>query len=302
MNGADGKALPYLDGAVMRYIPDPTVALVDMRAGSTQLLEWVAFKDVATIKGDSGLAMDELPWAGQIYFMVAYNTETTPFKDVKVRQAANYAIDRVSMHKALGFGVGQPYDYPYWTPGTLGYDESILKYTYNPDKAKALMKEAGYPDGISIELKVIAREPENTIGEFVQQMWTAVGIKTKLVSQERLSWIDAVRAKNFQSCFWRGALWALVDPELSRTLVASGAPTNWSQFSDKEVDKLLDEGLATMDPKKRTEIYNKLWVMLQERAYAGTGFLAPVVNAYRKDLKGLTYNFQVPILSKVWLG
>ena len=152
-----------------------------------------------------------------------------------------------------------------------------------------MLKEAGYPDGVNIELKVIAREPENTIGEFVQQMWSAVGIKTKLVSQERLSWIDAVRAKNFQACFWRGALWAMVDPELARTLVVPGGPTNWSQFSDKDVDKLLDEGLATLDPKKRADIYHQLWQMLQERAYAGAGFLAPVVNAYRKEVKGLTY-------------
>ncbi len=302
LKGDDGKPLPYLDGLVIRYIPDASVALVDMRAGSTQFVEWVDFKEVDAIKRDPNLTAEELPWAGQIYFMVGYNCESSPFKDVRVRQAANYAIDRVAMHKALGFGVGQPYDYPYWTPGTLGYDENILKYTYNPDKVKSLLKEAGYPDGISIELKVIAREPENTIGEFVQQMWSAVGIKTKLVSQERLSWIDAVRAKNFQACFWRNNLPTLVDPELSRTLVASGAPTNWSQFKDPDVDKLLDQGLATLDPKKRAEIYHQLWTILQERAYAGSGFLAPIVNAYRKEMKGLTYNFYAPNMTKVWIG
>jgi peptide/nickel transport system substrate-binding protein len=300
--GLDGKTLPYLDGLVLRYIPDPSVSTIDMRAGSIQFLEWVAFKDVETIRQDSNLAMTELPWAGQIYFMVAYNTETPPFNDVRVRQAANYAIDRVTMHKLLGFGVGQPYDYPYWTPGTLGHDDNIRKYTYNPAKAKELLKEAGYPDGVTIELKVIAREPENTIGEYVQQMWSEGGIKTRLVSQERLSWIDAVRAKNFQSCFWRGALWAQVDPELARTLITTGGPTNWSQFSDKDVDRLLDEGLATLDPKKRADIYRQMWEILQERAYAGTGFLAPVVNAYRKDIQGLTFNFMVPNMTRVWLG
>jgi len=53
---------------------------------------------------------------------------------VRIRQAANYGIDRVAMHKALGFGVGAPYYYPYWIPGTLGYDETIMKYEYNPAK------------------------------------------------------------------------------------------------------------------------------------------------------------------------
>ena len=73
--GADGKPLPYLDGLVFRYIPDPTVALVDMRAGSLHVLEWILTKDIATIRGDSNLAIWEMPWAGQIYFFGGYNID-----------------------------------------------------------------------------------------------------------------------------------------------------------------------------------------------------------------------------------
>ena len=69
---------------------------------------------------------------------------------------------------ALGFGVGVPHYYPFWLPRTLGYDEGITKNEYNPAKVKELLAAAGHPNGISIELKVIAREPENTIGEFAQ--------------------------------------------------------------------------------------------------------------------------------------
>jgi ABC-type transport system substrate-binding protein len=300
-NGADGKPLPYLDEVIMRYIPDPSVSLVDMRAGALHLLEWALPKDAAIIRGDPNLALEELPWGGQIYFKVGYNTKATPFNDVRVRQAANYGIDRVAMHKALGFDVGAPYYYPYWIPGTLGYDETIMKYEYNPAKVKELLTAAGYPDGVSVELKVIAREPENTIGEFVQQMWTAVGLKTKLVSMERLSWIDAVRANRFQACFWRGALWAFVDPESARTLVGCGAPTNWANWCDPEVDKLLNEGLVTLDPRKRQAIYRNMWQIIQERAYAGTGFLAPMLNAHRRNVQGLTYNFTTPTLGAVWM-
>lgn len=301
-NGADGKPLPYLDQVVMRYIPDPSVSLIDMRAGTIQLLEWALPKDAATIRANPDLVLEELPWGGQVYFKVGYNTKVPPFNDVRVRQAANYAIDRAGMHKTLGFGVGAPHHYPYWIPGTLGYDESILKYEYNPAKTKELLAAAGYPGGVSIELKVIAREPENTIGEFVQQMWSAAGIQTKLVSQERLSWIEAVRADKFQACFWRGALWALVDPESARTLIACGARTNWANWCDPDVDRLLGEGLATLDPRKRHEVYRRMWQLIQERAYAGTGFLAPVLNAHRKNVHGLGYSFVTPSLATAWIG
>jgi ABC-type transport system substrate-binding protein len=118
--GADGRPLPYLDEIIMHYIPDPSVSLVDMRAGAVQFLQGALPKDVAIVRGDPNLAVEELPWAGQVYFKVGYNTRATPFNDVRIRQAANYGIDRVTMHKALGFGVGAPHYDPYWIPGTLG--------------------------------------------------------------------------------------------------------------------------------------------------------------------------------------
>ncbi|HWU36010.1 MAG TPA: ABC transporter substrate-binding protein [Candidatus Acidoferrum sp.] len=242
-SGLDGKPLPYLDGTVWRYIPDPTVSLVDMRAGSLHVLEWVPTKDVANIKTDPSFATYDMPWAGQVYFQVGFNTGVPPFNNVLVRRAAVHGIDREGMAKALGFGIGVPHYYPKFMSGALGYDEGLPKNEYDPAKVKSLLKEAGLADEVSIELKVIAREPENTIGEFVQQMWTNVGLKTKLVSMERLSWIDAVRAKNFQACFWRGTPGgAVVDPDIQRARIMCGGENNWSQFCDPEIDRLMDEG------------------------------------------------------------
>ena len=77
--------------------------------------------------------MVELPWAGQIYFMVGLQHRDLPVQGLCGAPGGQlYGIDRVSMHKALGFGVGQPYDYPYSTPGTMGHDETILKYDLQP--------------------------------------------------------------------------------------------------------------------------------------------------------------------------
>ena len=81
-----------------------------------------------------------MPWAGQIYFYGGYNSKAKPFDDVRVRQAANYAVDREGMAKALGFGVGEPYYWPQWGPGILGYDENHPKYPYDPAKAKKLLQ------------------------------------------------------------------------------------------------------------------------------------------------------------------
>jgi len=301
--GADGKPLPYLDGFVHRYVPDPSVALVDMRAGTVHLLERVPAKDAATAKADPNLVTYELPWVGDVYFYGGFNIKRPPFNDVRVRQAALYGIDREGMSKAIGFGFGVPYYYGEWARGTLGYDESIVKHEFNPAKVSELLKAAGYPNGISIELKVIAREPENTIGEFVQQMWTAVGIKTKLVAMERLSWIDSVRAMNFDTCFWRGSFsFTAGDPDTETARIACGAPSNWAQWCDPEVDRLMKQGAAVTDLKKRHEAYREALRIMQERAYLYSGITVPWVNVARKEVQGLTYNFSQAAVKTAWLA
>jgi peptide/nickel transport system substrate-binding protein len=300
-NGADGKPLPYLDEFVGRFVPDPSVSLVDLQTGSIQVLEWIATKDVATIKGNQNLSIFDMPWAGQVYFMVSFNTEAPPFDDVRVRQAALHAIDREGMSKALGFGVGIPYYYPDWAVGSPGYDDSIPKNEFNPDKTRQLLAEAG-KTGLEIELKVIAREPENTIGEFAQNMWTKAGIKTKLVTLERLAWIDEVRAKKFQSCFWRGTLLTSVDPELLATRIKCGGTANWGQWCDKDIDRLMEQGAAQADPKQRHETYKQILTMIQTKAYLGTGIAMPLQTAYRKEVQGMSMNYQVPNLDRLWLN
>src|SRR3712207_9484515 len=85
--------------------------------------------------------------------------------------------------------------FPYTTLfRSLGYDDTIPKNEYNPAKVKELLAAAGHPNGIDIELKVIAREPENTIGEFAQQMWSAAGIRTRLVRDRKSTRLNSSHA------------------------------------------------------------------------------------------------------------
>jgi peptide/nickel transport system substrate-binding protein len=301
-NGADGKPLPYLDEFVARFVPDPTVSLVDLQAGTLHLLDQVPAKDVPTIRADPNLVLHELPWSGQIYFTVSFNTEAPPFDDVRVRRAAVQAIDREGMARALGFGVGAPHHYPLWAPGSLGWDEGIATNAYQPARVKELLTEAGHPNGVDVELKVIAREPENTIGEFAQQMWSSVGIKTKLVTLERLAWIDEVRAKKFQACFWRGGFTTSVDPDLAASSIKCGGPANWGQWCDKDIDRLMEQGAAIPDPKQRHEMYRQVLQLIQERAYLGTGIVMPLLTASRKDVQGLTFNFWPASVQYAWLS
>ena len=110
------------------------------------------------------------------------------------------------MAKAMGFGLGVPFYYPFFAPASMGYDESIMKYQYNPAKVKELLTKAGYPNGIDVELRVIDREPENTIAQFAQQMFEANGIRAKLARAERTVHIGIITDGKFQFSFARDAL------------------------------------------------------------------------------------------------
>ncbi|MCL4370242.1 MAG: ABC transporter substrate-binding protein [Chloroflexi bacterium] len=300
-NGADGKPLPYIDSFVSRYVPDLTVAMADLQSGQLMAAEDMPANQLKVVESNNQLQLVEWPWAGSTYFQMGFNATKAPFDNLKVRQAALYGIDHEAMAKTLGFGFAKPQVYPFWTPSLLGYDDSVEKYPYNPDKVKQLLTEAGYPNGVEIDLLVIQREPEATIGQFAAQMWTKVGIKTTLKAMERLSWINSVRDMNFQSCFWRNAP-GQADPSMLTSNIGSKGPNNWSAIKDPEIDGLLAKADQTLDATQRADVYRQVLKRLQDQAYLGEGYLLPMNYVISKKLHGLTAEFGIPDFTGAWLS
>lgn len=298
--GDDGQPLPYLDGYVERFIQDPAVTLLEIKAGSIDVTENVEAKDVAGVKTNPDLVYWELGWAGPVYFIAGYNMEAEPFSRLKVRQASLHALDREGMAKALGFGIGKPHYYPYWLPASLGYDETLPKYEVNLEKAKQLLTEAGYPNGVDITLSVITRAAELRIGELVKSMWDTVGIRTTLDSLERLAWIDKMKAARFDAGFWRYSTIA-VDPDFMTRALATGGPANWSLYSNPQMDKCMEEGRSTYDEKQRHEIYKRCQRILYEDAGLASGFSVPENKVFRKQVKGLKVQFIFLDMRRAWL-
>lgn len=298
--GVDGQPLPYLDGYVERFIPDPAITLVELKTGNIDLTENIEAKDIATIKATPELVYHELPFAGPVYFIAGFNMTEGPFKNLKLRQAALYATDRESMARALGFGIARPHYYPFWQSSTLGYDETLPRYEYNLDRAKTLVKEAGYPDGVEVVLSVIARQPEQRIGEMQQQMWSQAGIKGKIEALEWLAFNDKLLANRFDTGFWRDSTVA-VDPDFTTRRLAKGGPSNFSNYYNPDIEKCMDEGRSNYDDAKRAEIYKRCQKIMYEDAAIGTGYRMPEIKVYAKAVKGFTVQFIFNDLRRVWL-
>jgi peptide/nickel transport system substrate-binding protein len=298
--GADGQPLPYLDGYTERFMPDPSITLLEMKAGSIQIAEDMEAKDVAGIKANPELVYYDISWGSTTHFYFGFNQESGPFKgNKKLAQAAQYAVDRENMAKVQGFGLAKPAYYLFWTPALLGYNESLPKFNYDPAKAKQLVAEAGYPNGVDVELILSTRQPEGHISEMAKQMWDAVGIRTTVNIMERLAAIARAQSKNFQVYFWRQS--ASADPDLQSRVIVTGRPTNWSSYSNPELDKCMAEGRALYDEKQRQTIYEKCIRIIYEDPLIGAGYLLPNNKVFHKSVKGLKVQWSEMDLGEVWL-
>ena len=111
------------------------------------------------------------------------NTQKPPFDDVRVRQAMNYAVDKDQLVNVVFRGYASVMDAPIAAPA-FGYAPQE-PYSYDPEKAKALLTEAGYPDGFSVKVLTFTGEEYRTAGQVLQQMFADVGVTMELDSQER---------------------------------------------------------------------------------------------------------------------
>ena len=296
--GADGKPLPYLDVFEEHYRPKIDQAVLDLRAGSLDTVIDPAPRDVPSIKKESSLAYLELPPFEWHAICLGFNSRKGPFTSHALRKAACCAIDRERIVKIVGFGVPRVHQYPWITKGQPGWAPEIWPdYSFNPGQAAELVK-ADYPRGVTVELLTIAREPDSTYAELLKAMWDKVGIKTEIKSMERLGWIEAMHKDNFHAGFWNGATYmgAFIRPKLM-----TGAPGNWSNFKNAQVDKMLEEHLQTLERNKQHELMKQILKIVYETAELTSAFAITQAAGTHKKVKGIRTNWRYIVAGEVWM-
>ncbi|MCL4535047.1 MAG: ABC transporter substrate-binding protein [Bacteroidetes bacterium] len=301
-NGVDGKPLPYLDGFVDRYITDSAVAFVELRSGTVQFASSIRLADVPAVKSNPDLVYDDWWWAASVRFVYGFSQQDGPFKDnLKLRQAAHYAIDKAQMAKTMGFGLARPDDYVYWNQAILGYDPSVIKYSYDANKAKQLLAEAGYPNGIDITLTTISRDPDRKIAEIAKFMWDAVGLRTKIDLMERTAALAIWKSQKFDVGF--AGYTMLPDPDVfaPKNLSCDGG-NNLTANCNKEFDACINEaGAIVGNDQKRGEIYKRCMKIVQEDAFKQQGYSEPYFYVYNKSVKGIVAHWADPDVRWAWL-
>ncbi len=169
------EGLPYLDSAELITVKDATTASAMMQAGQADIWMGTPAQQASELK-EMGYVILETPTTYNNIYCDSVDP-ASPFADKKVREAIEYAIDRAAMAEALGFGFQIPVNQP-THEGTAGYNPNYPVRAYNPAKARELLEEAGYPDGIKTKL-LLMQGGENS-GAIIQNFLAEIGIDIEL--------------------------------------------------------------------------------------------------------------------------
>jgi glutathione transport system substrate-binding protein len=228
-------------------------------------------------------------------FWVSLNTHYKPLSDVRVRRALNYATDRASLVRSQLRGYGLPANSPL-APAVANYDTDVQGYSYDPTKARALLAEAGYPDGFPMNMAVL--ENQVNFAEVLQSMWQQVHVtltiqrlESGVFSQIIFGTPEQKAATHTDSVF---ASWASPTLDAERQLGPLYRTKNWSPtganvgfYSNPKVDQLLDQAAAELDPTKQHALYKTAQEMISSDAPHVLLYSAVDLAAARRDLSDL---------------
>jgi len=298
------KGKPYLDKIVFRVIPEAVTRALQLQAGDAHLALKIPPVFVEKLKKDPRIDVVIGPSLRVLY--IGMNTQKKPFDDVRIRRALNYAIDKETLCKTIMGGLAKPADSPL-APAIWGY-YSTGKYPYDPEKAKKLLAEAGYPNGFEAELATpkgrYLQDYETAVA--VQAQLAKVGVKVKVVPMEWATYLAYVNVKNPDKRYQMFLLgWAPSTGEADwvlRPLFSTGSISNRALYSNPEVDELIVKASREVDPEKRKELYKILQEKIVDDAPWIFLYVLDQVYAKSKKVKGdVALPIEIVLVKDAWL-
>lgn len=291
-----------------RVIPDDAARVIALETGEVQVAVRIPALDIPRLKADPKIVIDNTASVRTIY--LGFNVFAEPFTDKRVRQALNYAVNKEAIMKHILGGIGRLSDAPL-SPGIFGYTP-VKTYEYNPDKAKALLADAGYPKGFETTL-------HPAVGRYYMDVAVAtavaadllkVGVKADIKMMEwgtYLGFTFRPPDKAEHKIYMLG--WGTVTGDADYGLLAlfhSGEwPTkghNRGYYKNEKVDGLLETARATADLEKRKSAYKEAMTIIMDDAPWIFLHSESQVTGIRANVKGLfVHPTERVIASKAWI-
>ncbi|HEX9326521.1 MAG TPA: ABC transporter substrate-binding protein [Reyranella sp.] len=309
---SDRSGPAQLETVVWKFIPEAGTRVTTLESGETHGVYNVPAQSLPRLEKNTAVRIEKAPWPGvpRIWLL---NITRPPMDDVRVRRAINYAIDKEAFLATVYKGTALKANAPLTA---LMLDDPSLKqaYPFLPDKAKAMLSEAGWQlgaDGIRAKggqrLEIVLNAIEygggaDPTAQIIQASLHEVGVDVKIKAQARPPWYE----DNYR-CATHGPVMFLraTDPDGVFSLFHSslvGANFNWSCVKNAKLDGLLEQGRRESDPAKRRAIYLSIAQLALDEALT-----VPLVDelsvwAFRSGVQAVKYNFNAyPILGDATL-
>jgi peptide/nickel transport system substrate-binding protein len=286
--------LPYLDKVTYRFIKDPSAQVAALKAGDIDIIGWLLAPELApAIAKDKRFKV--LAGASTSEVIMSTNNKAKPFDNKLVRQAVAYAIDRDTVSELVISGYGTKIG-SHWPPVTPYYKDMTGRFPYNPEKAKKLLAEAGYPNGFEASIKLPVIYPyAGRAGEVIADMLGQVGIKLNIEIVEWGVWLDRVfKQKDFQlSMIGHAEAWDI-------GIYAN--PNYYFQYDSQEFRDAYAMALKAPNEAEKAKWFGRCQEIVAEDAVNGFLFLSPALSAMKTELMDWWENYPTIAMdcSEVW--
>lgn len=278
-----------LDAVEWVYIPNDNTRILKLQAGEVDAIIFVPFNRVAELEADPNINVHLDPSSRMDHMLVNHSHE--PLGDLRVRQALYHALDRQSIVDAVTFGHGKVAN-SFIPAGAMFYNPDNKDYPFDPEKAKALLADAGV-DGLALDFLITAGSSvHDQIGVIVKDQLGKVGIDVNLIKQEEGQQWESTVAGDYDISinYWTNDV---IDPDQKSTFCVYGDDENlsyYTRYKNPEVTALVEQGRVELDPDKRRQIYYDIQRIAKNDVHWVDLYYSPFRNASRSNVMNFFQN------------
>jgi len=281
---------PRIRNVTVRYIADDATRLLELETGGVDMILSIPPQDISRIEAHPDLQVFRRSNLSLHY--IGFNMQRPPFNDLRVRQAIAHAINMEALVRTVFMGVGTPGRGPLSSTVWASAADVLPQLEFNPERARQLLAEAGFPNGFSTTLTTNDNAQRRATAVIVQGMLAEVGVTVSISTVEWAAYLEMLH-RGEQEMYILGWTTVTGDPDYGLEVFHSrsfGQGGNHTFFSDPEVDRLLDLARQEMDPVLRREMY----IEIQRLVHAGVPWIytleGETVIAARRNLRGFEIN------------
>jgi peptide/nickel transport system substrate-binding protein len=298
---AFGKPLPYLDRIEIRIIKEPTAAMAALRTGQVDMLQRLNPQHVPILERAKGVTVATAP--SRMPLVCYMNKRKPPFDDIRSRQAiGGYGLNRKEIAQTVFQGRAKPL-VSMIAEGVQDYLDLSEMYPYDPAKARALLKEAGYDENKPATFEILTNNDTPIFADsatLLKSQMEKIGVQVKVVVLDKPAMIDKFFSLNYDMVI--EDFGALVDFNQESLHFFRGFKSNYGGMDSPALEELTLQWRRAIDPAKRQELAHEVQQLLAREMLWCNMTDSPYFQAYRDYVKGYHFMNQVYVYwETTWL-